>query len=236
MLLSEKKRHMPEYIITNGNGSYIKHNEFSGKFSEVRNLALATSWPTHSRANNIWKNALTKKQKAQFYVKECVNGLELSAEDPVPSDNEGAESADESGISFTNDLHIDAIKQLCQESVADSCVDELENLLTLFATFVDKKLSQKDALTIEHSQVEKEIVDIEHYIEFHNLNAYQGWLVFKLFQQRLRKRRAIKDSIQAISNLETCNIDTEALRRAAMRTHRLKDRRYEPRALPELFE
>ena len=47
------------------------------------------------------------------------------------------------------------------------------------------------------SEVDKEISDIYHYIEFSNLDAYRGWKAYKLLKDKLKERREIKDDYDA---------------------------------------
>lgn len=47
------------------------------------------------------------------------------------------------------------------------------------------------------SDVDKEINDIYHYIEFSNLDAYRGWKAYKLLKEKLKERREIKDDYDA---------------------------------------
>lgn len=234
--MSGRRQPVVEYIIANGNGSYIKRDEFSGKFSEVSNVTLATSWSTYDKADNVRVNALTNKQKAQFHVEKRVDGCIADKRDYEQSYDCGAEPDSAGASKLQTCFNADVVKRLCEEPVGESCADELEERLSDFAKFVNEKLLQHDSLAKEQSIIDLEITDIEHYIEFHDLNAYQGWLIFKLLQQKLRERRVIKDSIIAITALEDCGIDTSAIRHAAVRIGNLKKRKYTPRALPELFK
>lgn len=228
--------YMSEYYLTDGNGTYIKRNEFSGKISEVRNFSIASSWPSYSKALQMKKNCLNKKQRARFIVKEFVNGV-ISDETTVEHPQKVAENnANETPVSSPKSTGFDAIMDIVKEPVTDDYVDEAQNILSAFASYIDRMRGEKEALAAEHSKVEREIVDLQHYIEFHELNAYQGWLVFKALQQRLRKRRSIKNSIQTISNIETCNIDTGEIKRAASSVGGLKGRAYTPRELSSIFQ
>lgn len=50
-----------------------------------------------------------------------------------------------------------------------------------------------------HRQLEIEQqkrTDVNHYIEFHNLNAAQGYEAYKLLQEILKSRKEIKDKIE----------------------------------------
>lgn len=47
------------------------------------------------------------------------------------------------------------------------------------------------------SDIDKEINDIYHYIEFSNLDAYRGWKAYKMLKDKLNERRKIKDNLSS---------------------------------------
>ena len=77
-------------------------------------------------------------------------------------------------------------------------------------TLKDLRKRKQELLDLQ-SEVDKEISDIYHYIELNNLNAYQGWLMYKMLQYRLKRRRVIKDELSIIKHLVKCNINTQSL-------------------------
>jgi len=215
---------MSDYILADGRGNFIKHNEFTAKFSTTCSVDLATTYPTYSRAKSILKNSLPNKMKHSFHVEELV--------DSHVSDVRTGATAE---ANICLGAHIDTVKKLGAEPVGESYLDDISSTLKTFAEFVSQKRQIQKELTDELGKVDREIVDIEHYIEFNNLNAYQGWLAFKLLQQRLRKRRVLKDNIQAIGYIEYGRINTGELNHAASCVDGLGSRQYTPRELKELF-
>ena len=212
---------MSEYILEDGNGNYIKQNEFTKKYSTTSSIDIATRYPTYAKAKGVLKGSLPGKMKRTFHVKELVQkSCENDKNDP--------------DIQFG--AHIDAVKKLGSEELGESSAEYISNTLKSFAEFIDRKRDVLNSLSDEHGKVEREIIDIEHYIEFNDLNAYQGWLAFKLLQQRLRKRRMIKNDISAIGYMEVGGVNTGELRNAASRIDGLENRRYSPRELTELFD
>lgn len=216
---------MSKYFLTDGNGNYVKQNEFTAKFSTTSNIELATSYESYAKAKHILKNLPFGKNKKSFRVEERIDYFEEEKkEEPKlkPSSNQS--------------IHMDEIKKLGEEPVGESFLEETSQTLKSFADFISQKRSLQNSLSEEMGKVEREIIDIEHYIEFNNLNAYQGWLAFKLLQQRLRRRRVIKDNIQALGYIECGHVNTDELRHGASCIDGLSGRRYKPRELGGLFK
>ena len=80
-----------------------------------------------------------------------------------------------------------------------------------------------------------EIVDIEHAAEFYNLNASQGYKLYRLLHDSRVKRRGVKDELQKINfalGSSIGNLDLENLERSILG---LDNRKYTPRINKELF-
>lgn len=97
------------------------------------------------------------------------------------------------------------------------------------------KESKKGCLTDLNSKlsdIDQEIVDLEHYIEFSKLNACEACNAYKMLRETLQKRRKIKDNIIAAQTLyESCDIDT-----LSSCSNHLHNRIYYPRKLKSLFQ
>ena len=78
-------------------------------------------------------------------------------------------------------------------------VEELMQYMIAFFENTDKNLSAKyDELGMK----DKEICDVLHYIEIHNLNAAQYAKTGKLLQQVRRERRQIKYDIEMLETIK----------------------------------
>lgn len=56
------------YVISDGHGSYIRKDEFSGKYVPVRNYSLAEKFQQRAKASNILKNAIGKNLRSRYNV------------------------------------------------------------------------------------------------------------------------------------------------------------------------
>ncbi|MDS7057150.1 hypothetical protein NXG04_07610 [Klebsiella pneumoniae] len=78
-------------------------------------------------------------------------------------------------------------------------VDYKENLATAFKMLEEIEMSlDKDIHNELHkalSKVDRGISDVEHFIEFLNFNASQGYMFAKMIQELTRARRKIKERI-----------------------------------------
>lgn len=110
-------------------------------------------------------------------------------------------------------------------------VDYIE-VLTTVSVLKENKKGCMTALNGNLSDINQEIVDLEHYIEFSKLNVSEGYKAYKMLRDTLRERRKIKDSITAAQSLyENCNVD-----KLYDCNDRLHNRTYTPRKLTSLFE
>lgn len=220
-----------EYALTDGHGSYIRHDIFSGKFVPVRNLSLADKWEQRAKAQNILKNGLCKKDKKRFHIIEIDDGKGIT--ENTKKEVAVSEMNSESG---EQDLHIEKVKELSDNLKEDCQMDKWKSGIEYMKDFVLDAEARKEELSKEMSDIDKEITDIQHYIELNNLNAYQGFLAYKMLQGRLRKRRKIKNELHVLSQLGACKVDSAMLIDVQNAIKELDSRTYTPRILSELFE
>lgn len=106
------------------------------------------------------------------------------------------------------------------------------NLLDSVSVLKENKKGCLTYLNSKLSDIGQEIVDLEHYIEFNNLNACDAYQAYKMLRDTLRERRKIKDSITAAQSLyENCNVN-----KLYDCNDHLHNRTYTPRKLTSLFE
>ena len=110
-------------------------------------------------------------------------------------------------------------------------LDKVKEMYAFAKELEERKLYLAEQL----SKIDMEIVDIEHAAEFYNLNASQGYNLYKLLHDRRIERRKIKDELQIIgltlgTSINSTNIDN--LERSILG---LDNRKYAPRINKELF-
>lgn len=100
----------------------------------------------------------------------------------------------------------------------------------------ERLIQRKKDLAEQLRQVSAELCDLEHYIEFHSLNAVKGYRIYRQLRDCLIRRRKIKDELMCITiflKAEPHNIMNGNLVR---QFSGLRTREYSPRVLQELFE
>jgi len=111
------------------------------------------------------------------------------------------------------------------------------NKINELSNFTNELKQYKDNLLIRQSEIDREISDIEHYIENYNLNASDGFKAYKILQGRRRKRRRIKDELIKVSIIENIDIKSNNTQQIIDRIEGLDNRKYKARTdvLIELF-
>ena len=94
---------------------------------------------------------------------------------------------------------------------------------------------RKHMLNLELSTADKKKTDIEHYIEFYQLSASQGYKVAKMLKDCLEERRNIKNELQIIDNALGMSIGYIANGKGHDLLVKKTDKQYQPRILKELF-
>ena len=97
----------------------------------------------------------------------------------------------------------------------------------------------KNAIALLNQQLsvaDQEVADVYHYIEFNNLNACEGYKVYKLLQNKLRQRRIIKDKKLKLELFSELTIEDVLDGTFETKMNNLASKTYKPRVLTELFE
>ena len=112
-------------------------------------------------------------------------------------------------------------------------VDEIMESLEMDFDLLAKR---KKFLEIEKLEIEREITDIYHCMEFYNLDAAKGFKIYKMMQERLIRRRQNKDETLKIDYILSGGISGLTSKKTRKQFEALENRQYQPRALKELFE
>lgn len=119
-------------------------------------------------------------------------------------------------------------------SEADIEIDVDEMMESLEADF-DLLVKRKKVLELELLEIEREITDIYHAMEFYNLDAAKGYKIYKMMQERLIRRRQNKDETLKIDYILSGGIKGLTNKQTRKHFEAMENRQYQPRALKELF-
>ena len=202
---------MAFYVLEDGNGSFIRKDGSSGKYVPIRSFTQAKKWDDESKASSILQNSIAKTIRSNYYVQKYATE-EIVEKGALPVKSE---------LTF-------------HELEDDNITDWLEKINTIMGVLSDSD-DRTTELNDKLSQIDKEIVDVEHYIEFGQFNCYQGWLCFKMLQNKLRQRRRYKNELSVLNMIKNCKISTDSLTTLSRLISESRNKCYTPRAFPELF-
>lgn len=120
------------------------------------------------------------------------------------------------------------------DSLHNNWEDMLSNLCYMSEHMDEYQNNLNDML----SDVDKEICDIMHYLEFNELDDEDMIKASKMLQERRRHRREIKDEIEKTSLMKSTFLDSAfkiKVQQSLDFMERMKSRQYTPRKLNELF-
>ena len=85
------------------------------------------------------------------------------------------------------------------------------------------------------SRIDREICDIEHYIEFFALDAAKGYKAYRMLKERLKRRRFIKDEMAKVGVFLRCASGDFSSGKGTREIKGVDNSGYKPRVLNELF-
>lgn len=201
---------MSKYIITDG--SRFIYRNHSGKYVPTPSEAMADTY-TKKQAEGICRCQLPKGLRGIFHMEKY----------DIPPEN---------------------VKQVCQCDIRNNT--EKAVVTKNIQIWLDKvsclnglksdATKRKEELCKQLSDVDKELSDINHYIEFCNLNAAQGFKAYKMIKERRTKRRIIKNELVVVEIILEKKISDSITEEIEKVIHNLDERTYTPRILNELFD
>lgn len=124
------------------------------------------------------------------------------------------------------------------EKTSNETDKEIQNILSQvqeFESYIQDIGKKRDALTYEMSKVDAEIEDILHAAEFYNLNACEGYKLYKMLREARIKRRKLKDYIEVVGYVENTTGKELGENKGSKLILGKMTREYTPRVLKELF-
>lgn len=215
---------LPRFMIADGRGLYLRRDA-SGNYVPVKNKALGDVWEQRGKASNVLVNCISRNLRDRYRIIEVEDVV-------IPK----LEEMTTNRIDMVVKSKDDVAKRIGDEPVEENQISSLSVDIDNFAGFIQNAEQRKEVLITALSDVDKEISDINHYIEFGQFNAYQGWLAFKMLRGRLKKRRKVKDELHILTQLGECKVNSAMLADIKASIGKLSTREYQPRKLNELFE
>lgn len=201
---------LAQYVITDGSRWIMKNH--AGKYVPTSCEALADIY-NNKQADSILKNSLSKALKSCFHLQKIDKPPELVKQITQEKVNENTETPSNS------------------ENI-QYWVDKVSDLNGL----ASEALHRKDNLLSQLSKIDQELSDINHYIEFVNLNAAQGYKAYKMIKDRRIIRRSIKNELDVLNIILGKKISETATDEIQKAISGMDKRTYEPRVLSELFD
>lgn len=201
---------MANYVITDGTRWIMKDRK--GKYVPTSFITLADLY-TKKQADAICNNSLSKALRGIFHV-EKVN-------DVIPKQ-----------IKPVTEKDIDETEKVMVSENIQHWLNKVSDLNGL----ANEALNRKDELVQSLSNIDKELCDVLHYIEFCNLNAAQGYKAYKMIKERRIIRRSIKNELNVLNIILSKKISETATDEINKCVAGMDKRTYEPRVLKELFD
>ena len=201
---------MSQYVITDGSRWITKNR--NGKYVPTTCEALADTFG-NKEANSVYNNNLSKALKSCFRVMKVDKPPELVKQITQEKVNENTETPSNS------------------ENI-QYWIDKISDLNGL----ASEALHRKDNLLSQLSKIDQELSDIDHYIEFVNLNAAQGYKAYRMIKDRRIIRRSIKNELDVLKTILDKKISETATDEIQKAISGMDKRTYEPRVLNELFD
>lgn len=232
---------MDLYIITNGNGRYIRYDRYSNRYVAVTRREYATRFEDRDKARHICSANIPKSMGTGYHIEVIESVKQPESDDGYRPEPKNVTPVTQETVSqYRRRLNrTERLKAACSEAKNG----DLNRVTGVPSDFSDKmkeytaELKRRyEKAAQELSDVDSEISDLNHYIELEPAaNAYQGWLLYTALRERLQRRRAIKDEMLVIGYIGDTRLNDSDLYNMQCRIESLNDRKYTARRLTSLF-
>lgn len=207
---------MALYVITDGNKNYIRR-DIDGKYVAARSRALADEFLEKWKAEKVLKNNLTPKKRKLYRVVEEDVGFTV-----VKKPEQG---------------HVENPKEerKPEQLILSPQIEELRKKIEGVKKFIDDAENRRSELSDLLSNTDKEITDIQHYIEFSDINGEDIASTYNMLKTRLKNRRQIKNELSVLRQLAECKMDASMFGDLLTVISDLDNKTYVPRVLTSLF-
>lgn len=207
---------MALYVITDGNKNYIRR-DIDGKYVAARNRALADEFLEKWKAEKVLKNNLTPKKRKLYRVVEEDVGFTVVKK---PEQDQAEKPKEE---------------RKPEQLLLSPQIEELRKKIEGVKKFIDDAENRRSELSDLLSNTDKEITDIQHYIEFSDINGDDVASTYNMLKTRLKNRRQIKNELSVLRQLAECKMDASMFGDLLTVISDLDNKTYVPRVLTSLF-
>lgn len=173
----------------------------------------------YTEVSNVNQAVKGPMHKLNNLIKNCV----------APNKRTKCKIIEESSIVQESYKTVTKVTNIVTNSVFDEVMSTLKTLNIVDITKEHGELSQR------LSQIDQEITDIQHYIEFNKLNVVEGYKAYKLLQDKLLVRRDIKNDMAKFQVLTSAKVSDVFDGTLEKNLDVLSHKTYTPRVLKELF-
>lgn len=209
---------MKKYFLKSSSGKYMARTNGNKLYLTSRSVDKLT-YTNGIKLINIRKSSIPK-ELAQFgpYILyyEDDDNIEINSEKSISEqikNNEG----------------------ICYKDETPGEYQEIKQKINDLSNTIQTLLSEKDNLVNSLSEVNGKEQDILHYIEFNKFNAAEGYKLSKRLQNIRKERRIIKNKIDIINVIKQDNCYDLIYGKTLERLDGIKNRKYSPRVLNDLF-
>lgn len=207
---------MALYVITDGNKNYIRR-DIDGKYVAARSRALADEFLEKWKAEKVLKNNLTPKKRKLYRVVEEDVGFTVVKK---PEQDQAEKPKEE---------------RKPEQLLLSPQIEELRKKIEGVKKFIDDAENRRSELSDLLSNTDKEITDIQHYIEFSDINGEDVASTYNMLKTRLKNRRQIKNELSVLRQLAECKMDASMFGDLLTVISDLDNKTYVPRVLTSLF-
>lgn len=201
------------FVITNGD-YYIA--QVSNGLKPVKVIEDAIRFDNKNKANNFASVMPRTFKNLGYHIKEVVTQKQEVPKIP--------EISHKKIFATVNDV------------VNNSEIQGIKNKVSDFEKFLEELKTQKQKCYNKVRVCDKKLADIMHKAEFYNLNAADGYEVYRQIRDVRRERRIAKNKIAAINAIfEDNNFDGILTQKTSGKISGLENQMYSVRELDEIF-
>ena len=186
---------------------------------QTGNITLAEMYQSKKSAYNVLTNSIPKRMSQSFYVARLQGGELIQVSETAKSKGNNTKNSLQQGFRYSNDAD------------KNNWYDKFVGIDDLFA-YAEKRGGD---ISAKLSKLDMAVTDIEHYIEFTNLNARDGYKIYRKLHKILQQRRKLK-SEQKVVNIINRNKDSVSAIKQIVNTIKAESNHiYTPRIMQGLF-